>query len=188
MVRTQDAFRKTKEPRGPRPCMQSVPVVCRGAAREVSMTSRVAGRKEVRAEEASCHNPTMTTVLWSLGTPLLGPLFARCTATADGPGGRAHRATGTGTSTSTGTDTDSALSSLGGSVSSGREGYIFLAREREREREEGMQGATQVVRAHTTYPRQVRYLGTLIRPHMDTELRQRRCGRLRAGPVSECEP
>lgn len=29
------------------------------------MTSRVAGRKEVRAEEASCHVPTMTTFLWS---------------------------------------------------------------------------------------------------------------------------
>lgn len=53
------------------------------------MTSRVAGRKEVRAEEASCHVPTMTTFLWFLGTPLLGSLFARCTATADGPGGRA---------------------------------------------------------------------------------------------------
>lgn len=36
-----------------------------GGAREVSLTSRVAGRKEARAEEASCHIPTMTTVLWS---------------------------------------------------------------------------------------------------------------------------
>lgn len=152
MVRTQGALRKTKEPKGPRPCMQSVPVVCRGAAREVSLTSRVAGRKEVRAEEASCHIPTMTTFLWSwelrCWDPCLHGVLRQPMGRADVH--RHDRATGT----STGTDTDSALPLWEGPVSSG----IHIPRSTE----EGMQGATKVVRAHTTYSRQVllQYLGT----------------------------
>lgn len=92
-----------------------------------------------------------------LGTPLLWFLFARYTATADGPGGRAPGPQGHRHRHRHRRKTVP--------VSSDRECHTWFWEERERRThtemcvcmyvEEGMQGATRVVRAHTTHSRQV---------------------------------
>lgn len=154
----QDARRTPKDERTKRASslhMQSVPVVCRGAVREVSLTSRVAGRKEVRVEEASCHIPTMTTVLWSWELrrwhPCLHGILRQ-------PMGRAavRRATGSRSQAQAQAQTKTVP------VSSDRECHTWLVERQihtEKKRsvyaEEGMQGKTRVVRAHTTHSRQV---------------------------------
>lgn len=116
--------------------MQRVPVVCRGAAREVSLTSRVAGRKEVRAEEASCHIPTMTTVLWSWELRCWGPCLHGILRQ---PMGRAavRRATRSRSQAQAQAQTKTVP------VSSDRECHTWLWTERKRCVEEGMQGAKQ---------------------------------------------
>lgn len=107
------------------------------------MTSRVAGRKEARAEEASCHIPTMTTFLWCWELRCWGPYLHGILRQ---PMGRAdvRRATGTGT------DRHRQCSLYGV--------HISLS-----SREEGVQGATKVVHAHTTYSRQVVLFCTIPR-------------------------
>lgn len=183
MVRTQDAGRKNERTqKGPRPCMQSVPVVCRGPAREVSLTSRVAGRKEVRAEEASCHVPTMTTALWSWELRCWGPCLHGILRQ---PMGRAdvHRTPGT--------DTDSVLSQCVRARLIGHGG----ARTSRQTEGEGCrpQGATKSgARSHHVHLEVHRLPGCgTCAPGPPAHGHQNKtsaCGRLRAGPVSENEP
>lgn len=177
----QDARRTPKDERTKRASSLHAVGPCRGAAREVSMTSRVAGRKEVRAQEASCHVPTMTTFLWSWELRCWGPCLHGILRQ---PMGRAdvHRARLIGQ----------------------RGAYTYFERGRKREGRDGKGcmeqqewcALTPPPLGRSSHDAQVRHFGTYsrswgtliqVRPHMGTQNKTAACGRLRAGPVSEGE-
>lgn len=183
MVRPKtQAEKNQRTPKGPRPCMQSVPVVRRGPAREVSMTSRVAGRKEVRAEEASCHVPTMTTVLWSWELRCWGPCLHGILRQ---PMGRAdvHR-------TPRHRHGQCALAVCEGPSDRTRKGTHIETDRGGRDAGPREQQKWCALTPRTLTLHRLPGCGTAHqgRPHMDNQNKTSACGRLRAGPVSESEP